>query len=67
MKSMIENKELNGTNGHFNMDDSSSRPEAQQTASAEGTVFFSNGAREILLEDNSTKADVITAAKVAGI
>lgn len=49
------------------MDDSSSKPEAQQIARAEGKIFFSNGAKEILLEANSPKADVVTAAKVAGI
>ncbi|KAA3610222.1 MAG: bifunctional molybdenum cofactor biosynthesis protein MoaC/MoaB [Calditrichaeota bacterium] len=67
MSNMSENNLLNGNNGHFNMDDSSSKPEAQQSAKAEGKIYFSNGAREILLADNNPKADVITAAKVAGI
>ena len=64
---MIDNKAQIGTNGHFNMDDSSSRPESQQIARAEGKIFFSNGAREILLEEDIPKSDVVTAAKVAGI
>ncbi len=64
---MVDDKALSEINGYFNMDDSSSRPEAQQSAKAEGKIFFSNGAREILLEENAPKLDVITAAKVAGI
>jgi cyclic pyranopterin phosphate synthase len=67
MNGMENNKTLTETNGHFNMNDSSSKPEAQQTAKAEGKIFFSNGARDILLEENNPKTDVITAAKVAGI
>jgi cyclic pyranopterin monophosphate synthase len=64
---MVDKNEIIKSNGFFNMDDSSSNPAAQQSAKAEGKIFFSNGAREILLKENAPKTDVVTAAKVAGI
>ncbi len=64
---MVDKNEIIKSNGFFNMDDSSSNPAAQQSAKAEGKIFFSNGAREILLKENTPKTDVVTAAKVAGI
>ena len=55
------------SNGHFHMDDASSRPEAQAKAQAEAKVYFNNGTEKIIVEDGNPKIDVITAAKVAGI
>jgi cyclic pyranopterin monophosphate synthase len=55
------------SNGHFHMDDSSSRPEAQAKAQAEAKVYFNNGTEKIILDDGNPKIDIITAAKVAGI
>ena len=64
---MVGNNGIIKSNGHFQMDDSSSRPEAQAKAEAEAKVYFNNGTEKIILEDGNPKIDIITAAKIAGI
>lgn len=55
------------SNGRFNMDDASSKPEAHNSAKAECKVHFAGDIKEILLKDGILKADIITTAKIAGI
>jgi molybdenum cofactor biosynthesis protein MoaC len=64
---MTGNNGIIKSNGHFRMDDSSSRPESQTKAEAEAKVYFNNGTERIILEDGNPKIDIITAAKIAGI
>lgn len=54
-------------NGRFDMDDASSLPEAHNAAKAECKVYFSGDIKKFLLQDGNLKADIITAAKIAGI
>ena len=55
------------SNGRFDMDDASSKPEAQNSAKAECKVYFSADINKILSTDGALKTDIITAAKIAGI
>lgn len=49
------------------MNDASAKPAAQNYAQAEGKVYFSKQAGEIILEKENLKNDIITTARVAGI
>lgn len=64
---MSENKQLIAEENNFLMEDASELPATQTEAQAETKVYFSNGAREIVLKEGVAKEEVVTAAKIAGI